>query len=206
MVEQQLRAHGVVDPRVLGAMATVPREEFVPPDAREYAYLDRALAIGAGQTISQPLVVGAMTQAADPGPDDTVLEVGTGSGYQAAVLSMLCRRVVTIEREPGLAEHAAAVLQRLGFANVEVMVGDGAAGYPPEAPYPAIMVTAAAREVPPKLLEQLADGGRMVIPVESGRDRQDLLLIRRHGDSFERHTLFPVRFVPLITTEKPPPP
>src|SRR5579872_3084349 len=125
MVDEQLRPHGIHDERVLRALGAVPREEFVPADLRPYAYLDRALGIEAGQTISQPLVVAAMTQALDVQPEDTVLEVGTGSGYQAAVLSLLCSRVITIEREPLLAEHAAATLRRLGIGNVEVLLGDG---------------------------------------------------------------------------------
>ena len=200
MVEDQLRAHGIADGRVLWAMGTVPREEFVPSDLREYAYVDRALGIEAGQTISQPLVVAAMTAAAAPGPEDTVLEVGTGSGYQAAVLALLCRTVISIEREPVLAEHAAATLGRLGFDNVRVVVSDGAGGYPAAAPYPAIVVTAAARGVPPALLEQLAPGGRLVIPVEvAGEENQELRLLRREVDGISARLLFPVRFVPLIT-------
>jgi protein-L-isoaspartate(D-aspartate) O-methyltransferase len=201
MLEAQLRPHGIHDERVLEALGSVPREEFVPAELRRYAYLDRALGIEAGQTISQPLVVAAMTQALHLQPDDTALEVGTGSGYQAAVLSLLCRRVVTIEREPLLAEHAAGTLRRLGYANIHVVLGDGALGYPAEAPYPAILVAAAARSVPAALVEQLAEGGAMAIPVEEARgaENQELRLYRRLRGRVDYEVLFPVRFVPLIT-------
>lgn len=200
MVEDQLRRNGIADPRVLWAMGLVPREEFVPPDLREYAYADRALAIEAGQTISQPLVVAAMTAAAAPAAGDTALDVGTGSGYQAAVLSLLCGRVVSVEREPVLAEHAAATLARLGFNNVEVVLGDGAEGHEDAAPYPVIVVGAAARRLPPALVRQLADGGRLVIPLEAaGEENQELRLIRRRGEAVTSELLFPVRFVPLIS-------
>lgn len=200
MVEDQLSRNGVRDGRVLRAMGLVPREEFVPRELRDYAYVDRALGIEAGQTISQPLVVAAMTAAAAPAGDATVLEVGTGSGYQAAVLSLLCGRVVSIEREPVLAEHAAATLARLGFNNVEVLTGDGAEGHPQKAPYAAILVTAAADRVPPRLLEQLADGGRLVIPVRvAGEENQELRLLQKAGGQVTSEVLFPVRFVPLIT-------
>jgi len=142
-----------------------------------------------------------MTEALGVRPDDAALEVGTGSGYQAAVLSLLCRRVITVEREPVLARHAAATLQRLGFTNVHVVLADGAEGYQAEAPYPAILVAAAARRVPEALLAQLGEGGRMVIPVEEpeGGENQDLRLYRRKGGEIVWEVLFPVRFVPLIT-------
>ena len=179
-------------------MASVPREEFLDPRMRRHAYEDRALAIECGQTISQPLVVALMAQAAAPAPDDVALEVGTGSGYAAAVLSRLCRKVVTIEREPALAEHAAEKLRRLGYHNVEVAVGDGAQGWPPEAPYDVILVAAAARGVPQALLDQLADGGRMVIPVVvENQEPQDLRVYLRQGDEISWRSLFPVLFVPL---------
>jgi protein-L-isoaspartate(D-aspartate) O-methyltransferase len=200
MVAEQLLPHGVTDQRVLRVMAEIPREEFVLPKLRRHAYEDRALAIECGQTISQPLVVALMTQAAAPKPDDIALEVGAGSGYQAAVLSRLCRKVITVEREPALAEHAAATLRRLGFMNVEVAVGDGSLGWPPEAPYNIILVAAAARGVPPALIERLADGGRMVIPVDvSPSEPQDLRLYVKHGDEVTYRSLFPVLFVPLLT-------
>jgi len=200
MVAEQLRPHGVNDERVLQAMASVPREEFLAPRMRRHAYEDRALAIECGQTISQPLVVALMTQAAAPQPDNVALEVGTGSGYAAAVLSRLCRKVITIEREPALAEHASEVLRRLGFDNVEVAVGDGSLGWPAEAPCDVILVAAAARDVPGPLLEQIADGGRMVIPVSVAHDEpQDLRLYERHGGEVTYRSLFPVLFVPLRT-------
>src|SRR5438046_3232061 len=175
MVAEQLRPHGVTDERVLEAMASVPREEFLAPRMRRHAYEDRALAIECGQTISQPLVVALMSQALALSPEDVALEVGTGSGYQAAVLSRLCRRVVTLELEPALAEHAAATLKRLGFDNVEVAVADGSRGWPSSAPYGGILVACAARELPAALVAQLADGGRLVIPVHTGSEQpQDL--------------------------------
>src|SRR5256886_12802319 len=198
MVTEQLRPHGVTDERVLEAVASVPREEFLAPRMRRHAYEDRALAIECGQTISQPLVVALMAQAASPQPDDLTLEVGTGSGYAAAVLSRLCRKVISIEREPALAEHASATLRRLGFDNVEVAVGDGSKGWPAEAPYQVILVAAAAKGVPPALLEQLADGGRLVIPVALGEgEPQDLRVYTRHGEDVTYRSMFPVLFVPL---------
>jgi len=200
MVVEQLVPHGVSDERVLKAMSEIPREEFVLPRLRRHAYEDRALAIECGQTISQPLVVALMTQAVAPKPDDIALEVGAGSGYQAAVLSRLCRKVITVEREPALAEHAAATLRRLSFTNVEVGVGDGSFGWPAEAPYDVILVAAAASGVPPALIDQLAEGGRMVIPVAVSSDGpQDLRLYGKHGGEVTFRSLFPVLFVPLLT-------
>jgi protein-L-isoaspartate(D-aspartate) O-methyltransferase len=198
MVAEQLRPHGVTDERVLEAMASVPREEFLSPRMRRHAYEDRALAIDCGQTISQPLVVALMIQAAAPQPDDAALEVGTGSGYAAAVLSRLCRKVITIEREPALAEHASETLRRLGFERVEVAVGDGSLGWQAGAPYNVTLVAAAARGVPPALVDQLADGGRLVIPVAVSVDEpQDLRVYVRRGDDVTYRSLFPVLFVPL---------
>jgi len=200
MVAEQLRPHGVTDERVLEAIASVPREEFLAPRMRRHAYEDRALAIDCGQTISQPLVVALMTQAASPQPDDIAVEVGTGSGYAAAVLSRLCRKVITIEREPALAEQASQTLRRLGFENVEVAVGDGSQGWPSEAPYNVILVAAAAGSVPQALIDQLADGGRMVIPVAvSAHEPQDLRVYLRRGADVLYRSLFPVLFVPLRT-------
>jgi protein-L-isoaspartate(D-aspartate) O-methyltransferase len=200
MVAEQLMSHGVRDERVLQVMAAVPREEFLPGKVRRHAYEDRALAIGCGQTISQPLVVALMTQAVAPQPDDIALEVGAGSGYQAAVLSRLCRKVITLEREPALAERASATLRRLGFDNVEVAVADGSLGWPGSAPYNIILVACAAPAVPPALLDQLADGGRMVIPVAVSSDEpQDLRLYLREGERVSYRSLFPVLFVPLRT-------
>jgi protein-L-isoaspartate(D-aspartate) O-methyltransferase len=200
MVVEQLLPHGVTDQRVLKVMSEIPREEFVLPKLRRHAYEDRALAIDCGQTISQPLVVALMTQAVAPKPDDVALEVGAGSGYQAAVLSRLCRKVITVEREPALAEHAAATLRRLGFNNVEVAVGDGSLGWPAEAPYEVIVVAAAATGVPPSLIDQLAEGGRMVIPVAVSRNEpQDLRLYMKQDGQVTFRSLFPVLFVPLLT-------
>ncbi|TAN31498.1 protein-L-isoaspartate(D-aspartate) O-methyltransferase [bacterium] len=200
MVAEQLLPHGVTDERVLQVMAAIPREEFLTGKLRRHAYEDRALAIDCGQTISQPLVVALMTQAVAPQPEDTALEVGTGSGYQAAVLSRLCRKVITIEREPALAEHASATLARLGYTNVEVAVADGSLGWKASSPYDIILVACAAREVPPALQAQLADGGRLVIPVATSLDEpQDLRLYRRRGDVVPFRSLFPVLFVPLRT-------
>lgn len=199
MIEQQLRPHGITDRDVLRVMGEVPREEFLPTPLRRHAYDDRALGIGHGQTISQPLVVAAMTQALGLKPEDRVMEVGTGSGYQAAILARLASRVVTVEREPALAEAAAANLRRLGFDNVLVVLGDGRLGWPEEAPYDATLVAAAAPEVPPALVEQLAEGGRLVMPL--GRwasDFQELSLLTKAGDRFSTRHLFAVRFVPLI--------
>ncbi|HET7420425.1 MAG TPA: protein-L-isoaspartate(D-aspartate) O-methyltransferase [Candidatus Dormibacteraeota bacterium] len=198
MVAEQLRPHGVTDERVLLAMASVPREEFLAPRMRRHAYEDRALAIECGQTISQPLVVALMIQAAAPRADDVALEVGTGSGYAAAVLSRVCRKVISVEREAALAEHASATLRRLGFDGVQVALGDGSLGWPAEAPYDVILVAAAAHGVPPALVEQLADGGRLVIPVAVSNDEpQDLRVYTRHGEDVTYRSLFPVLFVPL---------
>jgi len=199
MVADQLRDRGVSDPRVLEAMAEVPREHFVPDNLRRAAYEDSALAIGHGQTISQPLVVAAMTQALALDGDEKVLEIGTGSGYQAAILARLCREVITVEVVPQLAEAAEARLRRLGFTNVKVAVGDGWYGWTPEAPYEGILVACAAPEIPPPLIEQLADAGRLVIPVGPEGGDQVLKVVRKDGSSRD---LFPVRFVPL---RHPPP-
>ena len=200
MVAEQLVPNGVTNERVLEVMSAIPREEFPSRRLRRHAYENRALSIECGQTISQPLVVALMTQALTPRPGDIALEVGTGSGYQAAVLSRLCRKVVTLEREPALAEHASETLLRLGFTNVEVAVADGSQGWPSSAPYDVILVACATPEVPPALLEQLAPEGRLVIPLGSSADEhQDLRIYeRRQGELFSR-SLFSVRFVPLRT-------
>jgi protein-L-isoaspartate(D-aspartate) O-methyltransferase len=199
MVAEQLRTHGISDQRVLDAMAELPREEFVPAEHRRLAYADHPLAIGGGQTISQPLVVAAMTQAAAPALEEIALEVGAGSGYQAAVLARLCRWVVAIERDGELARRCAATLARLGIGNVEAHHADGGLGWPVAAPYNVIVVSAAAEEVPQPLLDQLADGGRMVIPV-AGRsgEPQDLQLLTRQGQELLTQTLFKVLFVPML--------
>jgi protein-L-isoaspartate(D-aspartate) O-methyltransferase len=198
MVAEQLLPNGVTDQRVIEAMTHVPREEFLAGRLRRHAYENRALAIDCGQTISQPLVVALMTQALAPQPDDNALEVGTGSGYQAAVLSRLVRRLITLELEPSLAEHASEALSRLGYSNVDVAVADGTLGWPSKAPYDVILVAAASPEVPLALFEQLAPEGRMVIPVGRASDEhQDLRIFARHGDDLISRSLFPVRFVPL---------
>lgn len=198
MVAEQLLPNGVTDPRVIQVMSQVPREEFLAGRLRRHAYENRALAIDCGQTISQPLVVALMTQALAPMPEDNALEVGTGSGYQAAVLSRLAGHLVTLELEPALAEHASDVLRRLGYDNVEVAVADGTLGWPTRAPYDVILVAAASPDVPPALIDQLADGGRLVIPLGHATDEhQDLRLYERRGDTLASRSLFPVRFVPL---------
>ena len=195
MVRDQVEARGVRDPRVLAAMRKVPRHELVPESVRDHAYEDRPLPIGEGQTISQPYVVAAMTEALELKGDERVLEVGTGSGYQAAVLAELCRQVYSIEIVPELAERARKDLARLGYANVEVRQGDGWRGWPEHAPFDAIVVTAAPNEVPPELIEELAVGGRLVIPV--GRYDQELVRIRKTPEGISREVLFGVRFVPM---------
>jgi protein-L-isoaspartate(D-aspartate) O-methyltransferase len=198
MVAEQLVPHGVTDERVLRVMSEIPREEFISPRLRRHAYDDRALGIECGQTISQPLVVALMTQALAPKPDEIALEVGAGSGYQAAVLSRLCRKVITLEREPALAEHASETLRRLGYVNVDVAVADGSLGWPTAAPYDMVLVAAAPREVPPALVEQLTEGGRMVIPVAFSADEpQDLRLYEKRDGKVSYRSLFPVLFVPL---------
>ena len=195
MVRGQIEARGVRDARVQAAMREVPRHELVPEEQRPYAYRDRPLPIGWNQTISQPYIVAAMTEALELDGDETVLEVGTGSGYQAAVLSKLARRVFSIEIVEPLAARARADLARLGYSNVTVRSGDGYGGWPEHAPFDAIIVTAAPDHVPEPLVEQLAVGGRMVLPV--GRVIQDLVRITRTPEGIEREHLFGVRFVPM---------
>jgi len=196
MVREQLVARGIRDPRVLDAMGRVPRHELVPAEERDDAYQDGPLPIGEGQTISQPYIVAAMSEAAALSGRERVLEVGTGSGYQAAVLSQLAAEVYTIELEPALAARAKRDLERLGCTNVHTRTGDGYRGWPEAAPFDAILVTAAPEEVPPALLEQLSVGGRLVIPFGSRAD-QDLWLYTKTAHGVERKHLFPVRFVPL---------
>jgi protein-L-isoaspartate(D-aspartate) O-methyltransferase len=200
MVEQQLRARGIADERVLAAMRRVPREAFVAPDLARYAYDDGPLPIGEGQTISQPFIVALMAEAARIDPKARVLEVGTGSGYAAAVFAELAAQVVTIERHGALAKQAEAVLRRLGYTNVAIVEGDGSRGVPERAPYNAILVAAGAPAPPDSLKAQLADGGRLVIPVSSNA-HQDLRVITRRADRFEEQDLGPVRFVPLLGKE-----
>ena len=195
----RLRAEGVRDTRVLEAIEKVPRELFVSPTYKDQSYEDHALPIECGQTISQPFIVGYMTAKLEPEERSKVLEVGTGSGYQAAVLSHLCRRVYTIERHRKLANLAKERLEKLNRRNVTGMVGNGMKGWPAQAPFDRIIVTACAKSrVPKALLEQLAVGGRMVIPVELPGGRQELQLITRSEEGFEQELLLPVRFVPLV--------
>jgi len=197
MVEQQLRRRGIRDERVLQVMAEIPRHLFVPSAWRSSAYADSPLPIGEGQTISQPYIVAFMTETLELRGTETVLEIGTGSGYQAAVLSRLAKKVYSVEIIPELAETARTRLAALGFINVTVIVGDGNAGWPQGSPYDAIIVTAAAPQIPPALVAQLADGGRMVLPVERGKE-QDLLRLRKHNGKITKEDLGPVRFVPLV--------
>jgi protein-L-isoaspartate(D-aspartate) O-methyltransferase len=200
MVEEQIRARGVKNERVIEAMRQVPRHLFVPPELRALAYEDKPLGIGEGQTISQPYVVALMTELARLDPGDTVLEIGTGSGYQAAVLARLARRVYSIEIVPTLAAGAAERLQSMGIDNVEVRTGDGYQGWPEHAPFAAILVTAAPPEIPTALLQQLSRGGRMVVPVGKAGKTQNLLLLEKSktSDEIAGRTVIPVRFVPMV--------
>lgn len=196
MVEEQLAARDIRDPRVLEVMRRIPRHEFVPEDYRDQAYIDAPLPIGEGQTISQPYIVAFMTQALDVQPEHRVLEIGTGSGYQAAVLASLAKTVYTIEIVPSLAERARNTLDRLGFKNVHVRTGDGYLGWPEEAPFDRVMVTAAPPAVPKALVDQLKVGGLMAIPV--GTDVQELRILRRTEGGTETLDTLPVRFVPMV--------
>jgi protein-L-isoaspartate(D-aspartate) O-methyltransferase len=194
-----LATRGITNQRVLVAMGTVHREGFVAPALSRRAYDDSPLAIGLGQTISQPYIVAAMAAAAEVEPGDRVLEIGTGSGYGAAVLAALGAKVWTIERHPALAAEARRNLAAEGVAGVEVIVGDGTQGLEAEAPFDAIVVTASPEVVPPALTDQLADGAALVIPVGPAGGVQTLLRLRRHGARLEREELGPVRFVPLVS-------
>ncbi|HEY45950.1 MAG: protein-L-isoaspartate O-methyltransferase [Anaerolineae bacterium SM23_ 63] len=197
MVEDQIRSRGIKDARVLEAMATIPRHVFVPSENKHLAYADAPLPIGHRQTISQPFIVALMTELLCLGGDETVLEVGTGSGYQAAILGRLAKHVYSLERIPELAEHARGILNALKLDNVEVLVADGSQGLPEHAPFGGIMVTAAAPKVPVPLKEQLADGGRLVLPVGE-QAGQILECWERQGDDFRRERVAPVAFVPLV--------
>ncbi|HEX5410877.1 MAG TPA: protein-L-isoaspartate(D-aspartate) O-methyltransferase [Terriglobia bacterium] len=197
MVEWQLRRRGIQDERVLRAMQEVPRHEFVPPLFQQAAYEDRPIVIGEAQTISQPYMVAAMTQAARVSPGDKVLEIGTGSGYQAAILAHLGAEVISMERIRSLADSAQQRLSDLGYHNVRIVPEDGSAGYPEEGPYAVIIVTAAAPAVPGMLVSQLAEGGRLVIPVGS-LHLQTLQVISKHADEVLVRDLDPCQFVPLV--------
>lgn len=204
---RDLHRAGVRDPDVLFTIAKVPRERFVPPEIRFAAWANRALPIGHGQTISQPLIVGLMTQALHLTGKERVLEIGTGSGYHTAILAELAGWVLSLEHHPALAKTAASHLQALGYTNVELIVADGTHGWEPAAPYDRIIVTAAATTVPEALLAQLAptDGARLVIPVGPS-EGQDLIVIERLAGRLVRHSLGPVSFVPLVSERASPPP
>ncbi|MGQ9524896.1 MAG: protein-L-isoaspartate(D-aspartate) O-methyltransferase [Armatimonadota bacterium] len=203
MVEYQLRRRGITDSRVLQAFLDVPRHLFVPPSHRDMAYADRPLPIGEGQTISQPYMVARMTEALNLTGSERALEVGTGSGYQAAILAKLCREVISIERHQVLSERAGLVLSELGITNVRLVVGDGSLGFPEAAPYDVIVVTAAAPRIPPALIEQLVDGGRMVIPVGPPA-AQSLILARKTPEALVTEDLGGCVFVPLISDAEQP--
>ncbi len=200
MVERQLRRRGVSDERVLAAMGKVPRELFVPPSARELAYEDGALPIGYGQTISQPYIVGVICSLLSLGGSESVLDVGTGSGYQAAVLAELAAEVTTIERMPELVEKAQDALAEAGYDDVDVRLGDGSLGVPEKAPFDGIAVAAAAPTVPEHLYGQLAEGGRLVLP-KGSRWGQDLVLVVKTGEGPVERRSVPCRFVPLLGEE-----
>ncbi len=195
MVASQIEARGVRDPAVLAALRKVPRQRFVPRELLHEAYADRPLPIGQQQTISQPYIVALMTELVGPQPAAKILEIGTGSGYQAAVLAECAGEVYSIEILPELGQRAAKLLSDLGYVNVHVRIGDGFDGWPEHAPFDGIVVTAAPTEIPQPLLDQLAPGGRLVIPL--GEGFQNLVLVRRTADGFERRTVSPVRFVPM---------
>jgi len=196
MVAEQIEARGIRDPAVLAAMRHVPRHRFVLPELRAHAYIDRPLMIGYQQTISQPYIVAAMTEHVSPKPTMRVLEIGTGSGYQAAVLAECVGEVYTIEILPELGRQAAALLAELGYTNVHARIGDGYDGWPEQAPFDAIVVTAAPPTIPQPLLDQLALGGRLVIPVGEA-NQAELLVVTRTEHGFERRTAEAVRFVPM---------
>jgi protein-L-isoaspartate(D-aspartate) O-methyltransferase len=195
MVRDQIAARGVRDARLLDAIRRVPRHLFVPPDVRSAAHSDRPLPIGHSQTISQPYIVAFMTELAQVAPGDRVLEVGTGSGYQAAVLAEMGASVYSIEIVPDLGREAAALLSGLGYEGVQVRVGDGYDGWPEQAPFAAILLTASPAEIPRPLLDQLAVGGRLVAPV--GVASQELVVVTRTADGWQRREVLPVRFVPM---------
>jgi len=197
MVEHQLRRRGIADARILAAMGEVPREAFVPGEHKQDAYADGALPLSHGQTISQPLMVAMSTEALELGGDETVLDIGAGSGYQAAILSKLAKKVYAIEIIPELVTNAKRVIESLGIDNVELICADGRKGWPDGAPYDGIVVAAAAEDVPRALVEQLKEGGRLVIPV-GGRWGQSLQVSRKRGDALESEELCRCVFVPLV--------
>lgn len=200
MVEKQLRARGIRDPRVLAAMAELPRDVFVVPGDRASAYDDNPLPIGFGQTISQPYIVALMTEALELTPEHRVLEIGTGSGYQTAILSRLAGEVFSVESVSSLADEAKRHLEGLGIGNVRMRIGDGYLGWPEEAPFDRVIATAAPETVPEALVEQLVDGGVMVIPI--GVHYQELIVLRKHGEKVSRRKIADVRFVPMVKRSK----
>jgi protein-L-isoaspartate(D-aspartate) O-methyltransferase len=200
MVDEQIRARGITNPRVLETMEQVPREQFISETQQQEAFADRALPIDCGQTISQPFMVASMTEHLDVKPHHRVLEIGTGSGYQTAILARLASRVYTVERIAALQEKAQRLLESLGVANVSYRVGDGSVGWPEFEPYDRILVTAGAPEVPKPLLEQLVDGGRLVIPI-GGRHEQTLTIVDRRGGKTIEMPRYACRFVQLIGRE-----
>lgn len=202
MVRQQIEKRGISHTPTLNAMRRVPRHLFVPERERQNAYSDRPLPIGYGQTISQPYIVAYMTEIIDPGPKHRVLEIGTGSGYQAAALAEIVAEVYTVEIIPRLGETAAVRLAKLGYGNVKVKIADGYYGWKEHAPFDAIVVTAAAEHIPPPLIEQLKDGGKMVIPVGSPFFTQHLMLVEKQGKDVSTRSLMPVQFVPFRRPEK----
>lgn len=201
MLAEQLIPRGIENPTVLAAMRKVKRHEFVPKDLQSRAYSDGPLPIGHGQTISQPYIVAIMTQVLEPKDTDKVLEIGTGSGYQAAVLAEIVDHVFTIEIVEPLAKQATQFLEKQGYINITVRHGDGYLGWPQEAPFDKIIVTAAPPKIPPQLIEQLKVGGRMVLPV--GEGYQELIVITKAEDGVTTETLFPVRFVPMVPGSQP---
>lgn len=203
MVESQIRRRGVTDQEVLAAMERVPRHEFVPDTLRSQAYADYPLPIGYGQTISQPYIVALMTELLELTHSDKVLEVGTGSGYQAAILAEIAAEVYTIEIIKQLADEARERLNRLGYANVYILAGDGYHGWPEHAPYDAIVVTCAPEHIPQPLVDQLADGGRLVIPIGPPGGYQTLWQIAKHGDATQQRDVTGVLFVPLTGQHQP---
>ena len=196
MVEQQIKARGIKDERLLRAMLKVPRHKFIPFIYRQFAYKDRPLSIGEGQTISQPYIVALMTEALELSPEEKVLEIGTGSGYQAAILAELTKEVYTIEIIEKLANNADRVLKELGYENIKVKCGDGYLGWPEFVPFDAIIITCAVDPVPQPLIDQLADGAMLIVPLGRG-GHQELTLIRKKGESLERSFITGCRFVPM---------
>ncbi len=197
MVKSQIEARGIDSPMILEAMRKVERHKLVPEDFRNKAYADTPLPIGNGQTISQPYIVAYMTVLLQPMPNMKVLEIGTGSGYQAAVLAEIVKEVYTIEIVEPLGKKAEKAFEEMGYENIHVRIGDGHQGWPENGPFDAIIVTAAAEQIPPPLIEQLKNGGRMIIPLVSSGDRQELVLVTKEEGKVKTHNLLPVRFVPF---------